>query len=115
MDVIQLAYKATVKAGKDPSQCIVDISQDGSRRPYSQMCRSITTSSHLFLFAVGRCLTPTEHLNIQGFPKLSLKGLGDPAVKDLAGESMSPPCITLVILAALLSLPTVFTSGAGAL
>ena len=84
---------------------IVDISQDGSREPCAERCRSLVSNSSLFCYSRDRLLVPKEHLLLLGWPQcVRVQHLSPTAQRDLAGESMSPPCVGLAALSACLGL-----------
>ena len=102
-DIVQLAYKTMVLKGVPLEQVIVDVSQDASRKPWSVGCRSLTTSSTLFSFSRGRIIRPREHQRIMGFPLMSLPNFPEGVWRDLCGEAMAVPSVTLVTLCAVLA------------
>eukprot|EP00971_Amphidinium_carterae_P350868 6491782-Amphidinium_carterae.1 len=68
LDVINLAYAHHLSQGSSEAcNLFVDVSQCGSRKPWSQGCRSITTSTELFCFAQSRVVSPAEVLCLLGF------------------------------------------------
>ena len=90
--------KAKAKGEAVPEHLVVDTSQCVTRRPWSYRIRSMTTTSCFFHFSSQRCIVAAEHFKILGFEDLSpecLDRLSEKKLKDLCGESMSPPCVGL--------------------
>ena len=82
-----------------------DVSQDGARRPWANKVRSMVRNSDIYAWKQDRTLTGSEHLRCLGFEtkKLDLSHHTDRELKDLAGEAMAVPSISLVSVAALLA------------
>ena len=77
----------------------IDVSQDVGHKPWSRgFVRSLTTSSEVYDGDSDRILLPQEHLALLGFGAVTLGELSHRQIRDLAGESMSPPCVGLVLL-----------------
>eukprot|EP00971_Amphidinium_carterae_P269387 5344227-Amphidinium_carterae.3 len=103
IDAIDVCWAINSKH-PDASQLVLDVSQDLERRPWSmEVIPTLTKSSDVFAFAVGRTLAPEEHLRALGFDlsKLQLAGLSAGQICDLAGDSMSVGCVAVVQLAAI--------------
>ena len=84
----------------------LDLSQCGSREPFSQKCRSMVSNTNLFFYPRSRALVPKEHLLLLGWPlHMSTKGLTPTAIRDLCGESMAVPCVALATMAVVLNIP----------
>ena len=77
---------------------VVDLSQDASRKPHAPNIRAMCANSLYFVYESDRTLQPQEHLNVLGWPHGIASGtsLSSSAIRELAGESMSPPCIGVV-------------------
>ena len=96
-------------AHADLTAILVDVSQDGGRRPWSGHLRSMTTSSCFYSFSADRLLVGSEHMNIMGFPShLNLQHLSESAVKDLIGEAFSLPTTSVVVLCLVTGLTDAF-------
>ena len=121
-DILDMAHALALRSvapGTRESEAldgvIVDISQCGSRRPWTLTgkMRTLTSSSCLWSFRKGRLLSPVEHLLVMGFGAAAGKGatrLSDGAVQDLAGEAMSVQCIGACLLCLLTALPDHWTN-----
>ena len=108
-DLLLLAEQVTVKAGKDPSALITDVSQDGSRLPWvSDKLRSLTTSSSLHIHKVNRRMSVIEMFHLMGFDNVSLRTVSESQARDLLGESMAVPVISMVLCSLLLSITSAF-------
>ena len=81
----------------------------------SELCRHLSGSSQESLERqssssghrqLKRLLKPSEHLKLLGWygPGVDVRGIGPNALKNLAGEGMSVPSVTLVSLSGLLAL-----------
>eukprot|EP00971_Amphidinium_carterae_P353021 6492799-Amphidinium_carterae.5 len=95
-DVLMLRHD-----GMFPSSVVLDVSQDISRRAWCiGAVPTITRSSDYFLFDERRFCLGCEHMRLLGFDlsRLDMTGLTDPQARDLAGDSMSLPCCTSVVL-----------------
>ena len=80
------------EAFSENTPLILDLSQNVNRMPWSLGIRSVTTSSCLFSFALGRVLKAEEHWAALGFPAMAGQ-LSERAQKHLVGEAMAPPVI----------------------
>eukprot|EP00971_Amphidinium_carterae_P341708 6480659-Amphidinium_carterae.3 len=119
-DIIDLTYsrfqkqtqKACEKKGKHfeemlqtdgflPCDLLLDISQDGLRKAYSNAARSMCSNTSFYSFQADRMISPREHLHFLGWPQSSLKleGIGLAALRDLSGEAMAPPSVGGVLTA----------------
>eukprot|EP00971_Amphidinium_carterae_P006078 119700-Amphidinium_carterae.1 len=107
-DAINICAALRPEAFNPASSLILDLSQNAHRSPWSIGVRSITTSSDLFSFDLGRTLTGSEHFKLLGFPDVQLGKLSQRQMKHLVGEAMSPPAVGSVLLALLLSLDGFF-------
>ena len=76
----------------DTTQCI-------SRKAHCDHIRGMCSSSVFYSFALDRILTPKEHLLALGWGEgaLNLTPVTQAQVRELAGESMSVPCIALLL------------------
>eukprot|EP00971_Amphidinium_carterae_P315173 6264523-Amphidinium_carterae.1 len=83
----------------------VDVSQDIRRKKWSQSCTTITTSTSLFSYAVGRKVAPQELLQLLGFCNIKLENLSGNEIKSLAGEAMAMPSIALAVHSVVACLP----------
>ena len=116
-DILDMAHALALKNAPPGTRekealdgVICDISQCGSRRPWTLTgkMRTITSSSCLWSFRKARLLTPTEHLVIMGFGAAAAKAspiLSDGALQDLAGEAMAVQCVGACLLCLLTALP----------
>ena len=86
--------------GLFPCAWVADLSQDAGRKAHAPMIRSMCVNSFFYDFASDRALSPAEHLNVLGWPHgvVDNTGLSPASVRELAGESMSPPCIAAVLV-----------------
>ena len=87
---------------------MIDLSQCPSRTNWSRKnVRSLTTSSCLFSYRLGRTLRAAEHFSLIGIPvsQQTLSQWPPRILRDLSGEAFSGPCASLCMMAALLSLP----------
>ena len=93
----------------DTDGLLLDCSQDLQRKPWSKASMmTFTRSSEVFSYSLQRALIGCEYLRILGFPagtpKMSLPdGVSDAQCKDLAGDAMALPCVTVVELGALIA------------
>eukprot|EP00971_Amphidinium_carterae_P288790 5734399-Amphidinium_carterae.1 len=92
---------------------MVDITQNGHRKPWSVQPRSICGDSKLFFFPRGRALVAVEHLLLMGWKATTnVSGATAHQVRDLAGEAMAPPCVGMATLSLALALPEFWTNPA---
>eukprot|EP00971_Amphidinium_carterae_P334257 6469418-Amphidinium_carterae.1 len=88
-DCIDLAYQVVMKKGSqtDLSKMVVDVSQDGSRKPWSAMLRSVTRSSVFYHFGEDRLLSSKELLACFGWcvEDLCLQDMSEAQIRDLIG------------------------------
>ena len=84
----------------------VDVSQAAGRKAWSRRVRALVTGSSIYCVPLNRLLKPVEHLELLGWygPNVDVQGIGSNALKNLAGEGMSVPSVTLVALCGLLAL-----------
>ena len=117
VDVLDLAWAVTAKKyahipeQERDSGLYVDVSQSGSRLPWSLgSVRSITTSSSIYSFKERRLLVAPEVLALLGFPcqRMNLDWLHPAKLQDLAGEAMALPAIGLCGLCLAKSLPNLW-------
>ena len=91
------------------ARLFVDVSQSASRKPWSSdaVLRTLTGSSRIFSPRYGRVLLPHEHLAVLGFPRVieATESLTASEVRDLAGDAMSVPSITMIVIALMTSIP----------
>ena len=105
-DLKQLAETMCRKQGQDVRHLFTDLSQSLERRPWScGTLRAITTSTDLWSHGRGRRVSPQELLGVLGFVGVSEAGLSPGQLKDLLGECMAVPCVTLVLLSLIVHLP----------
>eukprot|EP00929_Paragymnodinium_shiwhaense_P016317 TRINITY_DN12459_c0_g1_i5.p3 TRINITY_DN12459_c0_g1~~TRINITY_DN12459_c0_g1_i5.p3 ORF type:complete len:149 (-),score=26.73 TRINITY_DN12459_c0_g1_i5:738-1184(-) len=80
---------------------VVDRSQCIERRPWSLGLKTMMTTSKPFLFSRKGEAVPAEHFLALGFPKHLdfCSRLGHTKLRELAGDCMSMPCVTQIILA----------------
>eukprot|EP00971_Amphidinium_carterae_P248828 4939078-Amphidinium_carterae.4 len=105
--------KSQTEKGDDslyPCPWLVDVTQCISRKCHSAHFRGMCSGSTYFSYKLDRVITPLEHLLVLGWPQQSAMGrmsnlsLNPGQIRDLAGESMSPPCIGAVMTALAVSL-----------
>eukprot|EP00929_Paragymnodinium_shiwhaense_P016313 TRINITY_DN12459_c0_g1_i1.p2 TRINITY_DN12459_c0_g1~~TRINITY_DN12459_c0_g1_i1.p2 ORF type:complete len:165 (-),score=11.35 TRINITY_DN12459_c0_g1_i1:62-556(-) len=79
---------------------VVDRSQCIERRPWSLGLKTMMTTSKPFLFSRKGEAVPAEHFLALGFPKHLdfCSRLGHTKLRELAGDCMSMPCVTQIIL-----------------
>ena len=84
----------------------IDVSQAAPRRAWSVGVRALVTGSTIFCVPMRRTLTATEHLELLGWfgPDVSTDSFGPTTLKNLSGEGMSIPSVTLVTICGLLSI-----------
>ena len=100
-DLILIAYADAVAKHMDIGKLCIHVSQSVERKPWSEGFRSLTTNSSIFFVPQGRIVKPIEHFKILGFSEQHTRCVTSPGVaRDLAGESMAPPVIATVMLAA---------------
>ena len=116
-DLIDLAWQVVTSKASDENLCqqiadryVVDISQCGARKPWSDRIRSITTSSELFAFSRQRTLIPRELYTVMGWRHVVLTSLSTSAQKDLVAESMAVPSVALCLVCLLTSMPSFWSS-----
>ena len=103
-DAVNLCAEHHEAEGFDIKRVVVDVSQDMLRRPWSaDSFPTLTRSSEIFVYARERALIGTEHLQVCGFQAsaLDLSCVSQSQQKDLAGDGMAVPSVTLVVLAAI--------------
>eukprot|EP00971_Amphidinium_carterae_P352644 6492685-Amphidinium_carterae.8 len=116
-EVIDIAYaryhKQHAEKGDDTlRQCpwLLDVTQCISRKCHCTHFRAMCSGSTYYSYSLDRMITPVEHLLVLGWPqqsaldRLGKLSLNPGQVRDLAGESMSPPCIGAVMTALALTL-----------
>ena len=114
VDLVYSKYHLTKKqAQEQPSESgfydcslVVDLTQDVRRAASCEShVRSICSGSLFYDFSVDRVITGWEHLSLTGWDaealatKLRSAKLTPHMVRDLGGECMAAPCITLATLA----------------
>lgn len=112
-DLIDIACFACTKGVVDESErkrikqrLMVDISQGISRRPWSMNTCTFTTSAELYSFDLDRLITEKEKFIMLGFPRSTtcFDGVSVSALRDLCGDAMAIPSVTMVMYSALLVL-----------
>ena len=109
-DLINIAWFRSTKDLTNPvhitavRDCLlVDISQDISRRPWSNRLGTFTTSAQIYSFRLGRVLLEEEKFYFLGFPRnTKFSSLSMHALRDLSGDAMALPSVTMVIYSLLL-------------
>ena len=80
---------------------VLDVSQNPDRHAYTKDGKfpCLTTSSHLYWYARDGMLVPLEHMLLQGHRRnLQIpKDMSSRALRQLAGEGMSLPCLGLLV------------------
>ena len=108
LDAIDLCHSACSLGSKDGEGAalrgpiVLDVSQDMSRRPWSVgQVPTMTRTSEFFLYHQSRLATGGEHLRLLGFNSESLDfgRLSPGQLKDLAGDGMGVPCVSVVTCA----------------
>ena len=109
-DLKRLAVQVCTKKRLDLSALYVDVSQSAERRPWTvKALRAITTSTQLWCHGRSRHLSIPELYDLLGFGEgTSFEGITPHQAKNLLGESMAVPCVTLVLMSVLVHLPGVF-------
>jgi hypothetical protein len=109
-DLLDIAYKAATRGLTDPfdiehakSNLIVDLSQGLTRTPWHDGFPTFTTSSLLYSFDQDRVVPEKCKFRMLGFGELSDGDLSDHALRDLSGEAMAVPVVTLVLSAVIVS------------
>ena len=102
--------KLTVKDLKDEEWMAcpwyIDISQNASRKPFSNHLRSMVANSCFYSCLKDRVVLPVEHLLVLGWPSnVVTASLSANSIRELAGESMACPAVGLCMLAMGLALP----------
>ena len=112
LDVLDLAMEVTLKRKPHLDEAtaekmlFADVSQCGSRSPWTMSTlRSVTTSTDFFSFARKRAVLPAEVFRLLGFTKVNTRGLGAGDLKDLVGEAMPLPPMSVLIVSLLTSIP----------
>ena len=106
-DLVDIAH-ASMACGTD---FLVDISQSASTKPWNRCggrpMRSMCASSVYYYAKLDRCLLSREHWHVVGFDNdgLDLSRLSPHALRNLAGEAMSPPCAGLLLMIICKQLP----------
>ena len=90
----------------NPDVNFIDVSQAAPRRAWSVGVRALVTGSSIFCVPLCRLLKAKEHLELLGWhgPKVKTDSFGPTTLKNLSGEGMSIPSVTLVTICGLLSL-----------
>jgi len=100
-EVIDCAFLAmTAQSGnKDDRDFLVDTSQNPSRKPWTRKVPSLKQNTDLYSFKLRRRIVPVEHLRIMGYGDVDVHDLKHEEIRSLAGECMSVPCVSLILLA----------------
>eukprot|EP00971_Amphidinium_carterae_P013339 262983-Amphidinium_carterae.1 len=106
-DMVLLSEECARHEDRPVGTLVTDVRQDAARKPWSNgIIRSLTTSSQLFHHGQQRMLSLRELFALMGFPAdTNLSALSHTQAKDLLGESMAVPSVTLVLLALMMQLP----------
>ena len=92
-DVVDLCYEIT----KNPNM-IIDVSQNGSRSPWSCRVGSLVRHSEFYCMSLDRTIQAPEHLRLLGFPTSRLRlSMSHAECKDVSGEAMGAPSIGIVV------------------
>ena len=108
-----VAAEKTIKAGSSRDRAsirravkttVADISQNPGRRPFTNaqgVNHTLTTSTVQIHLGKGRLITPREMMMEQGHPSSLVvpEGVSMLALKKLAGEGMSLPCLAVCLWA----------------
>ena len=94
----------------NPDVKFIDVSQAAARKAWSTGVRALVTGSSIFCVPLQRLLSPSEHLELLGWygPDVSTDAFGPCVLKNLAGEGMSVPSVTLVTICGLLALEDIW-------
>ena len=104
--VIDLSYIIMKRHTSDVSKMFVDTSQCLSRNPWTVgPLRCITSSTEVYSYGKQRMLMVGEMCSSMGFPPMDMAGLSLKEQRDLAAETMSAPCIAVVLMSLALSVP----------
>ena len=71
-------------------------------RGYIRHPNSLMTNTELYSFQHRRKIIPLETLRMLGYGDVDVQGLDHDDIRDLAGESMSLPCLSVILLAIVL-------------
>ena len=87
--------------GLYPCNMVIDLSQDAARKAHAASIRSMCANSTFYAYGPDRLLLPQEHLAVLGWPPHTTDGLNmsSSSIRDLAGESMCPAAIAVVLTA----------------
>ena len=104
-DLLDIAWAHSTAQSKT-QDLIADVTHSAARLPWGCGFRAMTTSTTFFVFAEDRICLPAEHLRILGFPQnVQHKCVSGAQLKELCGQAMAVPCITLAATAVALALP----------
>ena len=106
LDAIDVCYEATSSAQQEQHQCVIlDTSQDLGRLPWGKgVIPTLTRSSDLYFYPQHRAIAGLEHLRVLGFhtDELDFSASPDTALRDLSGDSMAVPVVSLMAVALIL-------------
>ena len=85
-------------AGFFDIDCVLDTSQDMSRKPWAQRVRSMCSGSAFCYFPRDRMIVPREHLALLGFGQVCTTSLSHAQLRELSGEAMACPSVGLCLL-----------------
>jgi len=107
VEVIECAFLAMTSGAScvDPEvnyDFVVDVSQNPARTPWSKHLPSVAQNTELYSFRKCRQIAPVEVLRILGFGDIDVQDLSNEELRSLAGECMSLPTISVVLLAIML-------------
>ena len=112
-DLVALAEQLNIQKEANRQTCFdvkclyTDVSQSAARTPWTRDgIRSITTNSEIYCHRLRRLITVSEMFAIFGFDRPDISTLSTSKAKDLLGECMTLPCITVVLF----SVITVFNA-----
>lgn len=112
LDLLDVCWHCTTR-GKSEAEIAVtrqhlmcDISQNIARRPWAcEGFKTFTTVSDVYSFRLDRLVSEREKFALLGFPpNLRLEGLSEVALKDLVGDAMAVPSVSVFTWALLLKM-----------
>jgi hypothetical protein len=109
-DLINIAWHAATRDMTDPvdiasvkASLMIDVSQDILRKPWTTHLGTFTTSAQLYSFRLERFLLEQEKFYLLGFPhSTDFTSLSTNALRDLSGDAMALPSVTMVTYSLLL-------------
>jgi len=78
---------------------LVDHSQAVSRNSSNYQVPALTTNSQLYSYSMDRAISPLEHFRVLQHSKMDFSNVSNSCIRDLAGDSMNMPTVTMVAMA----------------